>query len=153
VLREQAERAAELRPDLVLLAVGTNDATHLVHSRRLARELDQIVEQIRERSPEAGIVLTGAQAVDTTRVFPQPLRSIVGWRARRLNRTVQRTAERRGVVFAPVADQTAPLFRADPECYAPDGLHPSARGYAAWVPVLTRALEKALAERPPAVRA
>jgi len=52
-------------------------------------------------------------------------------------------AARLGLIFAPIAEKTGPLFRADPSLFAADRFHPNDRGYATWIPVLNEALARA----------
>jgi len=51
-------------------------------------------------------------------------------------------------VFAPIGEETGPLFRADRTLFHPDMFHPNERGYATWIPVLDAALREALGSPP-----
>jgi lysophospholipase L1-like esterase len=52
---------------------------------------------------------------------------------------------RDGVTFAPIAEQTGPLFARDKTLFDSDEFHPNDRGYATWIPVIDRALDEASA--------
>jgi len=144
VLRDQAEPAARARPDLVLLAVGANDVTHLTGTGRLRRDLEAIVERLRSRRCDVRIVLTGAPEVGAVPRLAQPLRLVARLRTRQLNGVVTVVAGKPGLGFARIAEETGPLFTRDRTLFAADGFHPNARGYATWVPVVDRALARVL---------
>ncbi|MGI8440662.1 MAG: SGNH/GDSL hydrolase family protein [Thermoleophilaceae bacterium] len=144
VLAEQVEPAARARPDLVLLAVGANDVTHLTTSARLRGDLLAIVERLRPSGCAPAVVVTGSPEVGVVPRLAQPLRLAARVRTARVNEVFAAVARERGLVFAPVARETGPLFGRDPSLFAADRFHPNARGYATWVPVIDRALADAL---------
>ncbi|MBA2517660.1 MAG: SGNH/GDSL hydrolase family protein [Solirubrobacterales bacterium] len=144
VLADQSARAARLEPDVVLIAAGANDVTHLTRIGAVIRDLEQIVARLRATRPGVRIVLTGAPDVGTARRLAQPLRWVAGLRTRQLNRAIAEGADSQGLTFAPIAARTGPMFAEDPTLLAPDRFHPDARGYATWIPVVTEALDRTL---------
>jgi lysophospholipase L1-like esterase len=60
VLRDQAGPAGRLRADLVLVALGANEVTHLTRRPRLRARLVILVERLLEARSDTRIVLTGA---------------------------------------------------------------------------------------------
>lgn len=150
VLRDQAAPAARARPDLVLLGVGANDVTHLTGAGRLRTDLEAIVAHLRSRRCDVRIVLTGAPELGAVPRLAQPLRFVARLRTRRLNEVFAAVAGERGLVFAPIARETGPQFTRDRSLFAADGFHPNARGYATWVPVLDRAVARAVGAPPAA---
>lgn len=143
VLRDQAAAAARLRADVVLVAAGANDVTHLTRPRRLRASLRALVDRLRAARCDTRIVLTASPEMGVVPRFAEPLRSVAGLATRRVNRVFFRVARERAVTVAPIAREAGPPFERDPSLFAPDRFHPDARGYAVWVPVLERALAEA----------
>ena len=144
VVRDQLPTALRLKPDVVLLAVGANDATHFISSRSIGADLTTILNGLEAARPGVRIVLTGSPDVGTARRFAQPLRWLAGVETARVNTILEPIGRQHGAVWAPIARVTGPLFARDPTLFAVDRFHPNARGYATWLPVLDSGLDKAL---------
>lgn len=143
-VREQQLPAAEkLRPDLVLLSAGANDVTHLTRVSSMRDDLRAIVAQLRAANPRVQIVITGSPDMGSPPRIPRLLRGIASHRTKVVNRMFVAEAARLGLIFAPIAEKTGPLFRADSSLFAADRFHPNDRGYATWIPVLNEALARA----------
>lgn len=141
VRAEQLDAAESTRPDLVLVSAGANDVTGLRSTGAIREDLEAIADRLGRDAP---IVVTGSPDVGSAPRLAQPLRALAGLRAEQVNDTVREVVRERGLVFAPIAERTGPAFRRDRTLFAPDGYHPSADGYALWIPVLLEALETAL---------
>lgn len=141
VRREQLPRVGGFRADVVLLAAGANDVTHLTTARSLERDLRRVIEALVAINPEVRIVMTGAPDMSTPPRIPRLLQGLAGWRTKVLNRVFRAQAERARVTFAPIAEHTGPLFERDETLFDRDQFHPNDRGYATWVPVINRALD------------
>lgn len=148
VLREQLPRVGTFKPDLVLIDVGANDVTHLTSARSVERDLRQIVESLIAANCNVRIVVTGAPDMSTPPRIPRLLRGVAGWRTNVLNRVFRDAAARYELTFAPIAEETGPLFQRDRTLYSADEFHPNDRGYATWIAVLEPALDRALAVQP-----
>lgn len=144
VLDEQLPRLDGFRPDVVLLDVGANDVTHLTSARSLERDLEKIIESLIAIHCDAKIVVTGAPDMSTPPRIPRLLRGISGWRSDVLNRVFRREVERYGLTFAPIAEETGPLFARDRSLFSEDEFHPNDRGYQTWIDVINPALDRAL---------
>jgi lysophospholipase L1-like esterase len=101
-----------------------------------------VVDRLRETSPDLPIVVTGSPDVGSAPRLAQPLRAIAGWRAGQVNDGLADLVRDRRLTLAPIAERTGPAFRRDRSLFAADGYHPSAAGYAVWLPVLREALAK-----------
>ncbi|MGH2736506.1 MAG: SGNH/GDSL hydrolase family protein [Actinomycetota bacterium] len=139
----QVARAQEARPDLVFVAIGANDVTHLTPLDDVEAGIRRALEKL--RSSGAVVVVAGAPDMRAP-AFLEPLRSLAGWRGRRVAATIEIVAEELGVASVPLAAETGHLFASDPERYhSADDFHPSASGYRLWAdaiyPVLSRALK------------
>lgn len=146
-VRERQLSAAEaLRPDVVLLAVGANDVTHLTRVRSMRDDLSEIVRRLRVANPAVQVVLTGSPDMGSPPRVPWLLRGLASGRTKQVNRMFRAEAARLDLVFAPIADTTGPLFRRDRTLFHADRFHPNERGYATWVPVLNEALTVAMGD-------
>jgi lysophospholipase L1-like esterase len=148
-VNKQVSEVASFKPDIVLIAVGANDVTHLTNVNSVCDLLGQAVTRLRAANPEVRIIVTGSPDMGSVPRFAQPVRWIAGKQTERLNKQIVDMAHKEQVVFAPIAEQTGPLFRAHPELFAADKFHPTNDGYRLWVPVIERALDQALSERLP----
>lgn len=144
VLTGQLPAAESARPDLVLIAVGANDVTHLTRIRSVEHSLVQIILRLRAANAHVVIVLTGSPDMGAPPRVPRLLRPIAGWRNKRLNVMFESVAAANGITFAPIARATGRFFRQDHSLFAGDRFHPNARGYATWLPTLDRAIGDAL---------
>lgn len=144
VRREQLPRIDGFKPDVVLLAAGANDVTHLTTARSLERDLQRVIDALVAVNPRVRIVLTGAPDMSTPPRIPRLLRGLAGRRTNAFNRVFRKKAERDGVTFAPIAEETGPLFERDETLFDADEFHPNDRGYATWIPVINRALDDSM---------
>lgn len=145
VLERQLPRLGGFRPDFVLLDVGANDVTHLTSARSMKHDLRKMIELLIDLNCDVKIVLTGAPDMSTPPRIPWLLRPVAGWRTRVLNDVVRQEVERSGLTFAPIAEQTGPLFANDRTLFNDDDFHPNDRGYQTWIDVIIPALDRALA--------
>lgn len=149
VLEEQLKTAVERKPDLVLLGVGGNDATHFTSAKSIKSSLQQIIDSLRQANPEVRIVTTRSPAVDSVTRFPLGAKQLMGLRTRQVNKAFAEIIEKNNLTLAPIAEKTRDAFIADPTLTAKDNFHPNARGYALWKPVINDALDEALATQIP----
>lgn len=137
----QLQAAAAVRPDVVLILAGANDAVHLTaleDVRRGTREAVQIA-----RDAGAQVVVATAPDLGGARNFAEPLRAILAWRGRAVADAQAPAVEAAGGVPVPLGALTGPVFRADPSTLSSDLFHPSDRGYAVWAEALTPAVAAA----------
>lgn len=144
VRRLQLPAAEALRPDLVLLAAGANDVTHLTFVRSMRADLRAIVQRLRAANPNVVIVITGSPDMGAPPRVPRLLRGLAAARTRAVNRMFDAEAGREHLFFARIAEETGPRFRSDHSLFADDRFHPNDRGYATWIAVLNPAIATAL---------
>lgn len=145
VLFEQLPRVDLTHTDVVLLDVGANDVIRLTSSHSFDRDFGRVIDSIFAQNREVKIVVTGSADMGSPPRIPRLLRPLAAFRTRRLNTIVRRHVERSNLTFAPIAEQTGPLFRKDPTLFSGDRFHPNDRGYAVWTAVINEALDRALA--------
>jgi lysophospholipase L1-like esterase len=139
VVRDQLGEAERAKPDVVLVAAGANDVTHLTPIGSMERNVRTIVAGLRAANPNVKIVVTGSPDMSTPPRIPRLLRGVAGWRTRAVNRMFERVAAESQLAFAPIAKQTGPLFARDRTLFDTDDFHPNARGYATWIDVINGA--------------
>ncbi len=144
VVIDQLPLAERLVPDIAMIVVGANDVTHLTSVTSFRNSLLTTVQRLRTANPGVSIVMTGAPDMGSPPRIPALLRPLAGSRTATVNRMVAALADELRVTFAPIAAETGPLFRSDPTLFSSDDFHPHDRGYATWVPVLNRALARAV---------
>ncbi len=109
---------------IIVVSVGVNDVTGLTSIRRWRRNLSVLLKRLQSHSPQATIALAGIPPMHGFPLLPQPLRAVLGLRARALDEIA------REVVVADQNARHAPLdFDPDPEKFSPDGYHPSEESY------------------------
>ena len=138
VAAELAPRAASMRPDIVLIGVGVNDAIHLTPLPRVRAALSEALQAL---SAAGTTTVVGLGPRLDAPALPRPLRDLVAARCRAINRSLRRTAESAGAHVVDVGAYVGDAFARDPGRYfCEDLLHPGPEGYALWA----RAIEEPL---------
>lgn len=110
-----------------LLALGVNDTLRLRSAARWTADLGALVESLRERVGPAPAFLAAAPPMGRFPALPQPLRAVLGLRARLLNAAAAELAPRlHDVAFLPIAAPVTPAL------FCADGFHPGPEGYRLW---------------------
>jgi lysophospholipase L1-like esterase len=149
VLKHQLPQALKQKPDVVLLVVGANDVTHLTWHSSLKKDLNLIVEQLNAANCEVKIVLTGAPQMGVSPRFGPLLRTIAKIQTNKINKIFKQVVAKRNLTFAPIAEQSGPVFAINPHKYfAEDEYHPNAEGYEVWSSILNTALDEAITAQP-----
>lgn len=118
-----------LAADVAVVAIGVNDLLAACPLARFERDVAELVAGIRTAvGAEVPVVLSGMPPLGRFPSLPQPMRAILGWRARAMDRRLARVArhlpEVRHLPFDLPAD-TDGFFGAD-------GFHPGPAGYRLW---------------------
>lgn len=121
--------------DLALVAFGVNDSAAFRPSARWRADVSALLDALEARCRPGVVLLSGVPPMGRFPALPQPLRWVMGLKARTLDRGAQALARSRtGTLYVPLA-----LDIDDPAFMARDGYHPSAAGCAAWAGVLAQA--------------
>lgn len=127
----QTPEAVALDPDLVLVGIGGNDATHLTSISRVRAELARMLDDLGRTG--ASVVVVGPGEMRGVLAIPQPLRTLTVWSARRVGRVIREETRRRRLPLVDLAGLTGEAFRRAPHrYYSKDLFHPGAEGYALW---------------------
>jgi lysophospholipase L1-like esterase len=146
LLVHQLPEAQRLRPDVAVVSVGANDATHGTRLGRFESDLDAIVEAFGEAGTE--VVLAGVGDLGNIPRLAHPLKGLASRRSRAFDRAHARVAARHDhVVKVPIGELTDERFRTA-EVFCPDLFHPNRIGHTAWAdaayPFVADALERTL---------
>ena len=113
--------------DLIFVSTGVNDVMQLRTKYAFTADLELILAGLESSSPTAALMVAGIPRMERFSSLPDPLGTILGARAYRLNAAAHRVIERHpGVVHAPPWPIGVDGF------FAEDNFHPSAVGYRAW---------------------
>ncbi len=130
------------RADVLVVSNGLNDVTGLAPLRRWKAETRRLYERLRRLAPGALLVQLGIPPLAHFPALPQPLRYVMGNRARRFDRELEK-------LLAPLAGVRHLPFGGvpDPELFAEDGYHPGVAAVDAWSRDLARRLAPVLESR------
>lgn len=131
VRRDQSAAMRRLRPDLVSLSAGANDATHRTSDADFERDLRALQADFAASS--ARIVLVGnVPDMFLAPALPFPLALASGRRAVALNAVLERQKAVPKLRVVDLYGAGKLDYRRDASLYASDLFHPSSRGYAVW---------------------
>ena len=118
--------ASLLPADRVLLSMGVNDTTGFTRLGQYRKRLRQLADELAPRFP-APLVLLSVPPMHRFTALPQPLRLMMGWRARQVDQVKRDLAGRFPETFFYIG--YPPMT--DTALLASDGYHPGALGYRA----------------------
>lgn len=120
--------------DVALIAFGVNDTTAFQPAKRWRRDLSALLAAIEQRSSPALTIVSGVPPMEHFPALPQPLRRVMGFKAKTLDAVAQAVAaERIRTLHIPLA-----LNVRDRTLMASDGYHASAAGCIAWANLLAQ---------------
>jgi lysophospholipase L1-like esterase len=136
---ELVPRLAGRRADVVVIALGVNDAIEFRTVRRWASDIEALIESVRAEVGDALVLLAGVPPLDYFPVLPQPLSFVLGARSAAL--------ERASIGIAKHLKRVVPVpFEIDKEhrgdLFCADGFHPSELGYKLWAEQLAAAFDR-----------
>lgn len=136
---ELVPKLAGCRADVVVIALGVNDAIEFHTARRWSSDIETLIADVRAEVGDALVLLSGVPPLDYFPALPQPLSFVLGARSAALERaSVSLTKTLKRVVHVPFqidSDRRDDLFCAD-------GFHPSELGYSEWAKQLAEAFVK-----------
>jgi lysophospholipase L1-like esterase len=141
--------ALDRSTDLVVLCVGANDVATLVHRRDYASNLDAILTAT---APIPTVVLSLPDMAMPDRMA-QPLRSLVGWRARWFDRARARVAAGHAHVSSVDIASRPPEVsrRAGRALLCADKFHPGPDAYRVWAERIAEVCHRVVGEPAPAL--
>lgn len=143
-MQRQLKSVVAFQPDIVLLAIGANDATHFTRGSVIKTSINAIIRSLRSQNPATIIIVTGSPAMDSVSRFPFLSKLLMRLRTYQVNRVFEQLIAEHNLIHAPIAKETRKAFLKDPTLTAVDKFHPNARGYALWIPIINTAIDTAL---------
>ncbi|MEM7521063.1 MAG: SGNH/GDSL hydrolase family protein [Pseudomonadota bacterium] len=129
------EKAQADPRDIIVIALGVNDATRLTSPKRWQRAQDALLARLTTLYQPRLFIISGMPPLGTFPLLPQPLRWTLGRQAQKMEQ--QRVAwlnTRADCVHLPF------VLDPDPELMASDGFHPSATVYGIWAEMIAEAV-------------
>ena len=131
--------------DVLVLVIGSNDATHATFWPTLGRQTDDMLD--RATAIGAPVILAGTPRFSGTEIIPEPLRTLVDRYSGVLRREqLAAAAGRPSVRFVDLAAEASPRFEGVPAATSSDGFHPSPIGYGFWADAIAPAVVDALSD-------
>ena len=142
VLEGQVPMALSTAPDLVFVAIGANDVTHVTPLAEVEHDMSRAIDRL--LASGAALAVAGPPDMRAA-AWLEPLRSLAGWRGRQVAAVIGKVAAERGVPVVPLAELAGPYFASNPvDAYGGDDFHPGDGGYRAWAEAIYPALVAAL---------
>jgi lysophospholipase L1-like esterase len=145
VLRLQAPRLANARPDIVVICVGGNDVVHRVDAAEFARTYAGLVARVRALQPRAALVCCGVPDVGLSPLFTGADHDAVTRLSRENDGAIRAVARRAGAAFVDLYATTLRQHGDVNRFLSEDRFHPSDAGYAQLADALAPALLRAAA--------
>lgn len=127
--------------DVYLVSLGVNDVTSLTSLRRWENNLTELIEYLSTTAPRPVLAFVGLPPMHVFPALPQPLRALIGIRARSVDQRLQDVCSR-----YPAALHIPVEFDADPDNFAGDGYHPSEASYAVFAAAVATRINIRLAD-------
>jgi len=138
----QLDEAIEQRPDLVVVAVGANDALHGTPRRAFRKRFDRVVDRLADQVASVAVANIGDLG-NIARV-PYPLTSVLRWRAQVMCSIVESIVDDHETVDLLDVTASNHVFR-DRSVFTADLFHPAEAGHAAWAEAALPGLRSAVA--------
>ena len=130
-LGPQVSRALLAHPDVALILIGANDATHLTKRAAIEHHLGDAIRRLEAAGVK--VVVGTCPDMGAGDAFLPPLRQLAAWEGRRVGRIERAEVERTGAVAVDIGAHTGQEIRRDRDRYlSVDRFHPSDDGYALW---------------------
>jgi lysophospholipase L1-like esterase len=151
VLDEQLHGLLDARPDVAVIAVGSNDVLGWTPVHEVDAGFRLLVTTLSERVPR--VVVGGVGDLGLVVRIPAPLSSVISVRARQIDRIIRRACQRQANVSYVDVSCTDGAFRAGGRhVFTADLFHPNEVGHAIWAgaagPILAHAIRNVAPRQP-----
>jgi lysophospholipase L1-like esterase len=130
MLEDQVSRVAALKPNLITVTIGANDATHFTSLKEYEQSLSQILGTLRDSG--GTVLFATTPRMQPVPALPPPFAYFVNKRAQEQNEALRRMASNSSIRIVDLFNDGVLDYKKDPALYAPDLFHPSAKGYGVW---------------------
>jgi lysophospholipase L1-like esterase len=129
--------------DVAVVSIGVNDVTGRTPLPRWRSGLHELCTLLQGKFGVRQLLLTALPPMHRFPALPQPLRWVLGLRARELDRALDRVAQ-----ALPGCERLALPALEGAGAVAADGFHPGAAAYEAWALAAAAAIRRALVNAP-----
>ena len=145
VVRDQLPQVAALRPDVVLVGIGSNDVLYRTGRRQFLESHRQLFAGM---PSDALVVLLGPHDLGACPRIRQPLRTALSWWGRSVGKLAREEAEAHGALYLDMAARVGPDMRRHPDrYYCIDMFHASDDGYRLCADAVLAGIGPALVQR------
>ncbi len=130
VLRDQLDAVLASRPDIVVVAVGTNDALHLTPLVDVERSFRRLVSRLVAEVP--AVVVGGVGDLGGIERVPFPLSAAIRAQGRRVNRVIRTVVADSDAHYVDVSTVDHAFRRGGAGLFVADRFHPNEYGHALW---------------------
>lgn len=124
LLERHLPQIDDLRADVIITSIGINDVTSITTLPHWRENLSTLFRTLLDRNEAAVVAFAGLPPLHGFPLLPQPLRSVLGLRARDFDLAAREIIARYPqVIHVPVE------FETTPDKFAPDGYHPNEASY------------------------
>jgi lysophospholipase L1-like esterase len=148
VLDTQLGDLLATRPDVAVIAVGSNDVLHWTPLPEVEAAFRLLVSTLSEQVPR--VVLGGVGDLGAIARIPAPLSTVIGVRGRQIDRIIRRvSATRPNVRYVDVSSADGAFRAGGRHVFTPDLFHPNRYGHAIWAGVAGPVIASAIRSVPP----
>jgi lysophospholipase L1-like esterase len=120
---------------IIVLVLGANNSFALSSPLKWIKDIEKLVNHIRQKQPHALIYLASLPPVGNFPALPQPTRWVLGQCNRLLSKASKLYADHHDRIIYSQA-----LFENRKHMLCSDGIHPSEEGYARWAEAIAKEL-------------
>lgn len=136
VLQQQIIPLAVFNPDLITLAIGTNDIHNRVSMTEFKKNYNQILDDL-EKYKQAKIILINIPYLGSDSLIRPPWRSYFDSHIKKYNQSITEMATTRQLTLVDLYDKTKTYFHDNQSLiYSADLFHPTDAGYAYWTDII-----------------
>ncbi|MCV2884898.1 SGNH/GDSL hydrolase family protein [Aestuariibacter sp. AA17] len=118
--------------DWVIVSLGVNDVTSRQSLRVFVEHTQRLINEIRERTGARHIILTAVPPMHLFTGLPQPLRWVLGQRAKQLDSALSDVCDVLNCHHLTISDDNIVSSEAHSDMIAEDGFHPGKGAYMLW---------------------
>lgn len=130
VIRSQIASFEKLKPQVVVVSIGANDATQGTDEIEYSNHLRTLLDTLQKNTKV--VLFANTPDMFQAPALPLPLALLANNRARRQNELLQKIAHGSSVRIVDIYGRGKLIYERDPNLYAADLFHPSGKGYDVW---------------------
>ncbi len=131
VLSRQLPRIDGASAALITLGIGINDIGHGVKIEQFARNYEEIIRRLREKT-NAPIVVANIPDISLAPRVPTALHDAINRQIQLFNNRIDEIARRHNLQVVDAYQMSREVVPARTDFFSEDGFHPSAAGYEHW---------------------